>query len=380
MPPETRAPGHRSFEQWDRLDVPLRKLRVLLDPGGHREHVRVEDDVLGPEPGLADQEVVRAAEDLDLPLDRLGLPLLVEGHDDDAGAVPPHRPGLLEEDVLTLLQRDRVDDPLALEALEPRFERGEARAVDHDRQPGRLRLGRDQVEEPRHRLLRVEQVGVHVHVEEVRAATHLLDADGDGALEVVGLDQPPELRRAGDVRPLADDDESGIRPDDERLEARVARKLRRLRDAPRWKPLDRAGDLPRVLGRGPAAASDEVDEAVLGERAQEAARVTRLLVVEPERVREPCVRMARDVGGRDVRETLEERPHLGRAERAVDADDQRLRMFDGDPERLCGLAGEVASTPVHSSEREPERELGRDVARRRRSRPWRSACRRSSRP
>ena len=185
--------------------------------------------------------------------------------------------------------------------------------------------------------------------------------DRDGALEVVGLDQPPELRRAGDVRPLADDDESGIRPDDERLEARVARKLRGLGYATWRKPLDRTSDLPRVLGCGPAAASDEVDEAVLGERAQEAARVARLLVVEPERVREACVRMAGDVGGRDVRETLQERPHLGRAERAVDADDQRLRMLDRDPERLCGLAGEVASTPVHSGEREPERELGRDV-------------------
>ena len=63
------------LEQWDRLDVPLRKLRVLLDPGGHREHVRVENDVLGTESGLADQEVVGAPEDLDLPLDRLGLAL-----------------------------------------------------------------------------------------------------------------------------------------------------------------------------------------------------------------------------------------------------------------------------------------------------------------
>ncbi len=174
----TRDEGARTplLEQRNRLDVPLRELRVLLDPRRHREHVRVEDDVLGPEAGLAGQQVVRTAEDLDLPLDRLGLPLLVEGHDDDAGSVPPHRPRLLEEDVLALLQRDRVDDPLALEALEPGLERGEARAVDHDRQPGRLRLGRDQVEEPRHRLLRIEQVGVHVHVEEVRSAAHLLDA------------------------------------------------------------------------------------------------------------------------------------------------------------------------------------------------------------
>ncbi len=55
-----------------------------------------------------------------------------------------------------------------------------------------LGLGRDQVEEGRHRLLAVEQVGVHVHVEQVGAAAHLLQRDVDGALVVVGLDQPPE--------------------------------------------------------------------------------------------------------------------------------------------------------------------------------------------
>ena len=43
------------LEQRDRLDVPLRELRVLLDPRRHREHVRVEHDVFGPEAGLADQ-------------------------------------------------------------------------------------------------------------------------------------------------------------------------------------------------------------------------------------------------------------------------------------------------------------------------------------
>ena len=114
---------------------------------------------------------------------------------DDPCAVAADRPRLLEEDLLPLLQRDRVDDPLALEALEPGLERGEARAVDHDRQARGLRLGRDQVEERRHRLLGVEQVGVHVHVEQVRAAAHLLERDGDRALEVVRLD------RAGGTSP-----------------------------------------------------------------------------------------------------------------------------------------------------------------------------------
>ena len=64
----------------------------------------------------------------------------------------------------------------------------------------------------------VEQVGVHVDVEQVRAAAHLVDRDLDGAGEVAGLDQLAEPRRARDVRALADDDEAGVRPDLERLE------------------------------------------------------------------------------------------------------------------------------------------------------------------
>src|SRR5207247_320937 len=81
-----------------------------------------------------------------------------------------------------------------------------------------------------------------------------------------------------------------------------------------------------VFGRGAAAAADHVDEALLGELAQVAARVARLLVVRPHLVRQPRVRVARDPGRRDPGEVLDERPHLARPERAVDADDERLRV------------------------------------------------------
>ena len=47
-----------------------------------------------------------------------------------------------------------------------------------------LGLGRDHVQERAHRLLALEQVGVHVHVEQVRAAAHLLERDLDGRAEV----------------------------------------------------------------------------------------------------------------------------------------------------------------------------------------------------
>ena len=95
---------------------------MLLDPGRDGEDVRVEDDFLGREAGLADEKVVGAAEDLDFPLDGLRLAPLVERHDDGCGAVAPDRPGVLEEDLLPLLERDRIDDALPLEAPQPRLE------------------------------------------------------------------------------------------------------------------------------------------------------------------------------------------------------------------------------------------------------------------
>ena len=126
-------------------------------------------------------------------------------------------------------------------------------------------------------------------------------------------------------------------------------------------PVDGRRDLADVLGGRPAAAADEVDEPVLRERAEEPARVARLLVVLPHRVRQARVRIAGDVRVGDAGQPLQERPHLGRAERAVDADDERPGVLDRDPERLRGLPRQVAPAPVDRGERDPERQLGRDV-------------------
>ncbi len=250
MPPETSAPGQRSLRSGIASMNDFAKAGVLLDPRGDGEDVRVEDDVLGREARRLGQEVVGAAEDRDLPLDGLRLAPLVERHDDDCRAERAHRARLREERLLALLQRDRVDDALALEAPEAGLERGEARAVDHDRQARHLGLGREQVEERRHRLLGVEEIGVHVHVEQVRAAAHLLERDVDRALEVVRLDQAPEPRRPRHVRALADDDEARVRPDDERLETGEARQRRARGDA-----CAAVGPRPRARSRACARAS-----------------------------------------------------------------------------------------------------------------------------
>ena len=69
--------------------------------------------------------------------------------------------------------------------------------------------------------------------------------------------------------------------------------------------------------------------------------------------------MAGDVRRCDPREPFQERPHLRRAERAVDADDERIRVLDGDPERLHRLPRQVPARAVDRRERDPEREVRR---------------------
>ena len=135
----------------------------------------------GGKPTLLGQQLVGALADRHLALDGVGLALLVERHHDDGGAVAQHLLGVLQERRLALLHADRVDDGLALHALEAGLDHAPLGAVDHDRHARDVRLRRDQVEERRHRLLAVEQAFVHVDVEDLRAVFDLLRATASAA-------------------------------------------------------------------------------------------------------------------------------------------------------------------------------------------------------
>ena len=113
--------------------------RVLLDARRHREDVGVEDDVLGGEADLVDEDVVGPATDLLAPLQRVGLALLVEGHDDDGRAVLAAQAGVLDERPDALLHGDGVDDRLALHALQAGLDDLPLGGVDHQRHPARCR-------------------------------------------------------------------------------------------------------------------------------------------------------------------------------------------------------------------------------------------------
>ena len=204
-------------------------------------------------------------------------------------------------------------------------------------------------------------------VEEVRAAAHLLERDVDRALEVARLDQPPEARRAGDVRPLADDDEARVRPDHERLETAEARAR-----APR------AGTTPRRASPSTDLAICATCSGVVPQQpptmltspssanvAQEAARVLGLLVVQ---------RRTRSAGRRSDgrrRRSIATRASSSRNGRISVAPSEQLtptiertRRARRDPERLHRLPERLRPLAVDRRERDPERQLRRLLERR----------------
>ena len=130
-----------------------------------------------------------------------------------------------------------------------------------------------------------------------------------------------------------------------------------------------------VRRRSAAAAADHVDEPGVGEFGEQRRHRLRALVVEAELVRQAGVRIGADQRVGDPRQLLDMRPHLARAERAVEADRDRLGVAQRMPEGRRRLAGERAAGKIRDRARDHDRQR-RCPSRRRpasppRSRPWR---------
>jgi len=192
------------------LDEVDRVVVVLLDAGGDREDVGIEDDVLGREADFIDQDAVGALADLDLARECVGLALLVERHHHRGRAIALDQLGLLLERLQAFLHGDRVDDALALDAAQPGLDHRPLGRVDHDGHAGDIGLGRDQVQEAHHRGLAVEHGFVHVDVDHLGAVFHLLARDGQRILELAVEDQARKGLGARDIGAFANVDEQRV--------------------------------------------------------------------------------------------------------------------------------------------------------------------------
>ncbi len=254
---------------------------------------------------------------------RVGLALLVEGHHHHGGAVAARDPRLVNELLLAFLQRDRVDDRLALHAFQAGLDHLELRGIDHHRHAGDVRLRGDQVEELNHRLLRIEQALVHVDVDHLRAVLDLVARHRQRGGVVAGGDQLAEACRAGDVGALADIDEGNVGGELERRQPRELQPRFDRRHRARLVRRHRGGDGGDVVRRGAAAAADHVDQAGLRELADQPRHVVGGLVVLAELVGQAGVRIGADQRVGDAADVGDMGAQVFGAERAIEADGER---------------------------------------------------------
>jgi hypothetical protein len=126
---------------------------------------------------------------------------------------------MLDKGRHAFLQRDRIDDGLALHALQAGLDHVELRRVDHDGHAGDIGLGGDQIQEAHHGRLRIQHRLVHIDVDHLGAVFDLLPCDRQRLVELVVQDHAGEGLGAGDVGALADIDEQRAAIDVERLQA-----------------------------------------------------------------------------------------------------------------------------------------------------------------
>ena len=174
---------------------------------------------------------------------------------------------------------------------------------------------------------------------------------------VAGLDQLGELGRAGDVGALADHEEVRVGPDGERLEAAPVREaVGRRRPARRQRRATASAMARMCSGVVPQQPPTRFTRPASANSRSSPRRRLGLLVVAAERVRQAGVRVAAHERRRDRRELGQVRPHLARAERAVDADGERPRVRDRGAERVDRLPGQRAAALVGDGDRDDDRQ------------------------
>ena len=79
---------------------------MFLDACGDCQDVRIENDVLRWKAHFLREDAIRAGADLDLAIGRVGLPFLVECHDDHSRAVAANGSGVFLENLFAFFEAD----------------------------------------------------------------------------------------------------------------------------------------------------------------------------------------------------------------------------------------------------------------------------------
>ena len=168
---------------------------VLLHTCGNSQHVGVEDDVQRIEAHLIHQQTVGTFTDFYLAFKRGGLSLLVKCHHDGCSTQAFDFTGFLEELLFALLQRDAVDNALALHTFQTCCDNLPIAGINHHWHLRDIRIAHQEIQEGHHLMLGVQESIIHIDVEHQSPILHLLSSDGKGLFIILFVDETQEFPR-----------------------------------------------------------------------------------------------------------------------------------------------------------------------------------------
>ncbi len=222
--------------------------------------------------------------------------------------------------------------------MQPCLDDAELGGVDHDGQPGDIGFGHNEVQEVGHGLFGVEQAFIHIDVDDLGAALHLMLSYREGFGIIARFDKAGEFAGAGDIGSFPDVDEVGFRADDQGLQSAEHSVARLPGDAARRQSFDSFGHQADVVRRGAAAAPDEIDEAAGSKVADVVAHLRGALVIFAELVGQAGVGVGGDITVGDIGQGLQVGAHFFGAQRTVEPYTEQGHVTNGNPESFGGLS------------------------------------------
>ena len=186
----------RGFNEIDGVVV------VFFNARGNGKNVGVKNDVFGWEVHLIDQYAVCAFANFNFALVGIGLAFFIKSHDHRSRTISLDELRLLLKAFHALFHADGIDNALALNATQTRFNDTPFGRVDHDGHAGNVGLRRNQVQEPNHGRLAVQHGFVHVDVNNLRTVFNLLTGHCQSLLVLAIQNHAGKCFRACDVGAL----------------------------------------------------------------------------------------------------------------------------------------------------------------------------------
>ena len=312
---------------------------VFRDTCRHGKNIGVENNVLGRKANFLRQDAPGSFADGNPLFQAVCLALLVKCHHDDGRTVTKDGLCLLDEWLPAFFEADRINDPLALQALQPGIEHLPAGGIDHDWYPGDIRLGCDQVQEARHRFGAVQKAFVHVDVDDLGAILNLLQSHLQGFSVVVFGNQAFELRRPGHIGAFTHIDEIQFRRDGQGFQSGQAAARFQFGNFSWPCVFNRGGNRRNVLGSCATATSDDIEQALIGKFCDHRSHVFRRIVIFAQLIGQPRVGIKADRAIRDPGQFHDPGPDFPGAQGTVQTDCKGPGVPDGVPECFNGLAG-----------------------------------------